>query len=485
MGAFDVAASFGPFGPGTAGPGAAPMVQPTIRTKFADTALWVGQLTTESDGTAEVELNMPENLTTWRIKAWGMGFGTRVGQGQTDVVTRKDLIIRLEAPRFFVQTDEVVLSAIVHNYLKTTKKVEVSLELEGKTLELIAEGNKLSPKPGHPVRLNVGSMYNPPVEVPAGGEARVDWRVKVLDEGQATVRMKALTDEESDAMEQKFPCYIHGALKMEARSGMIRGTPLPRGEGQAHSSPLPPGEGQGVRAVGGEARAGQPGSPHPNPLPGGEGTNRPHPNPLPGGEGTNRPHPNPLPEGEGTMSFDVPEKRRPKQSRLEVRWSPTLAGAMVDALPYLVDYPYGCTEQTLNRFLPTVITQKVLLDMKLNLAEIRHPRVPGGPTSTPRKSATTPSGRSNGSVTTATRCSTRTRSAAWSRTASTGSPRCSFPTAAGAGSPVSASIPRPIPRPWWSTACKWPGTTTWPSCPACWNGASSGSAAARTSRCNC
>ena len=33
---------------------------------------------------------------------------------------------------------------------------------------------------------------------------------------------------------------------------------------------------------------------------------------------------------------------------------------MVDALPYLVDYPYGCTEQTLNRFLPTVITQKVL-----------------------------------------------------------------------------------------------------------------------------
>ena len=79
-------------------------------------------------------------------------------------------------------------------------------------------------------------------------------------------------------------------------------------------------------------------------------------------------------EGEGTMTFDVPEKRRPKQSRLEVRYSPTLAGAMVDALPYLVDYPYGCTEQTLNRFLPTVITQKVLLDMKLNLAEIRKKR---------------------------------------------------------------------------------------------------------------
>ena len=98
-----------------------PLVQPTVRTKFADTALWVGALTTEKDGTAEVALDMPENLTTWRIKVWGMGHGTKVGQGQTDVVTRKDLIIRLQAPRFFVQNDEVVLSAIVHNYLKTKK----------------------------------------------------------------------------------------------------------------------------------------------------------------------------------------------------------------------------------------------------------------------------------------------------------------------------------------------------------------------------
>ena len=47
---------------------------------------------------------------------------------------------------------------------------------------------------------------------------------------------------------------------------------------------------------------------------------------------------------------------------------------MIDALPYLVDYPYGCTEQTLNRFLPTVITQKVLLDMGLDLKDIEKKR---------------------------------------------------------------------------------------------------------------
>jgi uncharacterized protein YfaS (alpha-2-macroglobulin family)/tetratricopeptide (TPR) repeat protein len=262
--------------------GEAPVVQPTVRTKFADTALWVGALETKKDGTAEVSLDMPENLTTWRIKVWGMGHGTKVGQGQIDVVTRKDLILRMQAPRFFVQKDEVVLSANVHNYLKTAKSVKVALELDGKTLAPLADN------------LVQTSQIDPQKE------ARIDWRVKVTDEGQAVIRMKALTDEESDAMEMKFPCYVHGMLKMDSYSGAIR----PK-------------------------------------------------------------------DAAGKFTVSVPAERRPEQSRLEVRYSPTLAGAMVDALPYLVDYPYGCTEQTLNRFLPTVITQKILLDMKLNLEEIK------------------------------------------------------------------------------------------------------------------
>ncbi len=272
---------------GGAADGAPAMVEPTVRRKFADTALWIAALTTDGDGTARVQLDMPENLTTWRIKVWGMGHGTTVGEGFTDVVTRKDLIVRLQAPRFFVQSDEVVLSANVHNYLKNAKAAEVVLGLEGDVLELIEPGTAKQT-----------------VQIEPNGEARVDWRVRVLDEGQATVVMKALTDEESDAMQMEFPCYIHGMLKMEAWSGALR------------------------------------------------------------------------PEDQsGSFTLMVPAERRPKQSRLEVRYSPTLAGAMVDALPYLVNYPYGCTEQTLNRFLPTVITQKILIDMGLNLEEIKNKRV--------------------------------------------------------------------------------------------------------------
>jgi len=40
-----------------------------------------------------------------------MGGGARCGEATAEVITTKNLIIRLQAPRFFVEKDEVVLSA--------------------------------------------------------------------------------------------------------------------------------------------------------------------------------------------------------------------------------------------------------------------------------------------------------------------------------------------------------------------------------------
>ncbi|MBE9542879.1 MAG: alpha-2-macroglobulin, partial [Proteobacteria bacterium] len=108
------------------GSAAAPdLVKPHVRTKFADTAYWAGTIRTDAEGMAEVDFDMPENLTGWKVMVWSMGHGTKVGQGSAEVVTRKDLILRLQAPRFFVETDEVVLSANVHNYLKNKKTARV------------------------------------------------------------------------------------------------------------------------------------------------------------------------------------------------------------------------------------------------------------------------------------------------------------------------------------------------------------------------
>jgi len=125
--------------PGNAEAPAAPdMVQPTIRKNFVDTALWVASIEAGPDGTATADITMPENLTGWKVRAWSISSGTRVGEGETIVTTKKDLLVRLQSPRFFTQNDEVILSANVHNYLKDAKTVEVSLELDGNVLKALS-----------------------------------------------------------------------------------------------------------------------------------------------------------------------------------------------------------------------------------------------------------------------------------------------------------------------------------------------------------
>ena len=78
-----------------------------------------------------------------------------------------------------------------------------------------------------------------------------------------------------------------------------------------------------------------------------------------------------------TVKLDLPKERKPGSTSLTVQVTPSLAVTMLDALPYLVNYPYGCTEQTMSRFLPAVITAKTLKDLGLQPEDVMN-RVFGG-----------------------------------------------------------------------------------------------------------
>src|SRR5262249_28006959 len=67
-----------------------------------------------------------------------------------------------------------------------------------------------------------------------------------------------------------------------------------------------------------------------------------------------------------TVKLDLPKERNRETTKLTVQITPSMAVTMLDALPYLIDYPYGCTEQTMSRFLPAAITAKTLKDLGLN-----------------------------------------------------------------------------------------------------------------------
>lgn len=267
-----------------------PAVQ--VRSDFRSTILWLPDVLTDANGSATVKVKYPDSLTTWSATARAATTGNQFGIGNTSTRTKQPLIVRLQAPRFFVVGDQVTISGVINNNTDEPMRVATSLTAEGLTVQgLIVDGQTVK---------GVQST----VDVKPGSEARVDWHVVVTEAREAKLKVEARGDKYSDAMEKSFTVYEHGIEKFVSRSGKLRGDSV-------------------------------------------------------------------------SINLEIPKARRPDTTMLSVQVAPSMATTMLDALPYLIDYPYGCTEQTMSRFLPAAITAKTLRDLGLN-PETAMNRVFGG-----------------------------------------------------------------------------------------------------------
>jgi uncharacterized protein YfaS (alpha-2-macroglobulin family) len=132
----------------------------TVRSEFPDTAYWNASVVTDEDGLAEVELTLPDSLTTWRMDARGVTDDTRVGAATTDIVATKPLLIRPETPRFFTAGDAASVAAVVHN------NTSGSLPLEAL---LVASGAEITSSPDVSFTLAAGQSH------------RVEWGLTIQD----------------------------------------------------------------------------------------------------------------------------------------------------------------------------------------------------------------------------------------------------------------------------------------------------------------
>jgi alpha-2-macroglobulin len=263
-----------------------------VRTDFRDTAVWVAAVVADGDGTAVIEVPYPDSTTRWTAVARVADTGARFGIGQTETRTRQPLIARLQAPRFLQVGDEVTLSGNLNNNTDEPLTVHALLEVEG--VELL----------GRRVGEELADPATGPLSVPANGEVRVDWLVRVTRPGEAVLRLKAASPEHQDGMERRLPVHPHGIDALVARSGKLTADEL-------------------------------------------------------------------------RLTLELPAARAAGSTTLTVELTPSLAVTMLDALPYLVQYPYGCTEQTLSRFVPAAVVAGTLKEFGLS-AEEAMARVFGG-----------------------------------------------------------------------------------------------------------
>lgn len=249
---------------------------PRVRSEFKDTAYWNPSVVTNAKGQAELSLDFPDNLTTWRLVSRGWNTTTGVGQTQTEVKTRQDLMLRLQHPRFLTEQDQVVVSANLNNELPSAQDVSVSLKVDS--------------------HLGLQSPALQKVKLPARGQIRVDWRLKVLNPGSSTLVAEARGAKASDAVQQSLPIQVYGALKTETRNGSTQNS--------------------------------------------------------------------------AKVSLTLPAERKPEQTQLKLTLQPSLAATLLDALPYLAEYPYGCIEQTTSRFVPAVLVSRTLSELGVNLDQL-------------------------------------------------------------------------------------------------------------------
>ncbi|MEN8149075.1 MAG: MG2 domain-containing protein, partial [Planctomycetota bacterium] len=244
---------------------AMPTVPAQLRKRFADTAHWAPHVVTGKDGKATVEIELPDNLTTWRAIARGATKLTLVGEGRADVVAKKDMLVRIDTPRFLTQKDRVTVTATVHNNL--AEDVEAKLALTG---ENIGFGETTE------YRRKIGARRIRPF----------DFELDATSYGLAQLKAEVLTSIESDAAAAGLPVLPHGERTFVGRSGEV--------------------------------------------------------------------------VDEAYESFTMPDGIIPGTRDMVITLSPGIDGSILESLVYLGGFPYGCLEQTVNRFLPAIAARNAL-----------------------------------------------------------------------------------------------------------------------------
>src|SRR5690606_13457996 len=61
-----------------------------------------------------------------------------------------------------------------------------------------------------------------------------------------------------------------------------------------------------------------------------------------------------------TLTLDVPASSTPAARQIGVSVMPSMSGSLLGALDDLVQFPYGCTEQTVSSFVPNLLVMRTL-----------------------------------------------------------------------------------------------------------------------------
>jgi uncharacterized protein YfaS (alpha-2-macroglobulin family) len=249
--------------------------QPPVhaRTDFSETAFFEPQLAI-TGGKGVFRFTAPEQLTSWKIQAYALTRDVKRGDVAAEAVTRKDLMVQVEMPRFFREDDEGTIKTVVHN--------ETSQPLSGElTLAVHEEGKDDDAA----TRLGLTAPTQSFSAAPHG-LSPLSWKIKA-PRGATSFKIRAIVRAGAlaDAEERDLPILPSRERLIETSLLALDGT-------MKKVLKLP--------------------------------------------------------------VFDEKDPTRENES-MTLQIDPQLALSILNSLPFLVHYPYECTEQLLDRYVPLAI----------------------------------------------------------------------------------------------------------------------------------
>ncbi|QYK53897.1 MAG: hypothetical protein KF824_03155 [Fimbriimonadaceae bacterium] len=235
-----------------------------IRKEFADTAYWGPNVRTSDDGTVSVAVRVPDNLTSWRVTGTAISANTLVGKGKSNVISRKELMLRMSLPSFMTQDDVQEIAITATN--ATDAEMTVALEMGAMGAQLSGDGKET-------------------LTIPARSSKAIRREVKAPSAGKATFKVvgRAQSGGFTDGLEQSVTVEPRAELRRAYFTGDVT---------------------QGNALV-------------------------------------------------TELNLD----KMAIQGSLIIDLSPSPFSSLEPMLVDLIDYPYGCVEQTMSRFVPAVLVR--------------------------------------------------------------------------------------------------------------------------------
>ncbi|UOQ65470.1 alpha-2-macroglobulin family protein [Hymenobacter volaticus] len=288
------------------------------RKDFRETAFWLPDLRTNAQGETVLEFQMPEAVTRWQLLALAHDQQLHSGLLRRELVTQKQLQVTPNAPRFFREGDQLVLTAKLSNL--TTQSLRGTAQL------FLLDARTQQPLDGKLLKGPAQVKF----DLKANQSSAVAWSLAIPETAEGQVPLEAVT----------YRVVAEAQPTMESEEGKSAGKASRKTKSEKRKAKS---EQLGTVSDGEE-----------NTLP-------VLPNRLLVTESLSLPI-----VGSATREFELKKltsttspTRRSYSLTLEMTQNPTWYA--VQALPYLMEYPYECSEQVFSRLYANLVAAKILV----------------------------------------------------------------------------------------------------------------------------